>query len=209
MNMKKLYRAAAACLIGCLVLAGAFQYRTRRLQEGIAGRILRFHVMAESDAQEDQDLKLKVRDKIGSYLGQQLAGIKDLEECEQAVSGRLAEIEDCAKEVIAKEGYSYAVKASLESTDFPKKTYGDYTFPKGRYRALNVAIGSGKGQNWWCVMYPNLCFSNSVYEAAGENSEKELRAVLTEEEYAEIMAEGKLKVKFKYLEGLLSLFRSE
>ena len=104
------------------------------------------------------------------------------------------------------EGYDYAVKASISDTKFPKKTYGSYTFPKGEYRALKVVIGSGSGQNWWCVMYPNLCFSGSVYEVIDEDSKEELRAVLTEEEYAEIMAEGQLRVRFKYLDGLLGLF---
>ncbi len=201
--MKKLYRAGSAVLAGIFLFTGAYGYRCHRLQEDIAKRILRFHVIANSDTKTDQDLKLKVRDKIGTYLQEELAGVNDLEECEQVVNDHLAQIENCAREVIVSEGYDYAVSAEVTDADFPVKTYGSYTFPEGEYRALKVVIGDGAGANWWCVMYPNLCFANSVYEVIDENSKEELRAVLTEEEYAEIMAEGKIQVKFKYLEGLL------
>lgn len=204
--MKKIYRTGVLCLVGCMILAGAYRYRRYRIQTDIAERILRFHVIANSDTKEDQDLKLKVRDKIGAYLGEELAKVSGLEECERVVNSHLTEIEACAKEVIVREGYDYSVRANIKDADFPKKTYGSYTFPKGTYRALKVEIGSGMGKNWWCVMYPNLCFAGSVYEVEDEKSKKELQAVLTEEDYAEIMAEGKIKVKFKYFDAFLSLF---
>ena len=194
-KMNKIYRMAA-CIMAGVVLAGAYQYRTQKLQEGLAERILRFHVIANSNTKEDQALKLKVRDEIGAFLKEKLSDAKNLEE-----------IELCADAVIAKEGYDYTVNAMVHTTDFPKKTYGSYTFPKGEYRALNVVIGDGSGENWWCVMYPNLCFSGSVYEVIDENAKEELRSALSEEEYAEIMAEGNIKVKFKYLDALLNLFQ--
>ncbi len=172
---------------------------SHKLQEGIAGRILRFHVIANSDTKDDQELKKKVRDQIGAYLGTELSGVDGLKECEQEVKKRLPKIEECAREAILAEGYDYPVKAMVKDCGFPEKTYGGYTFPGGTYRALNVVIGEGAGENWWCVMYPNLCFANSVYEVVDEDAKKELKAVLTEEEYAEIVAEGKIKVGFKYL----------
>lgn len=205
--MKKLYQTGAAVMAAAVLFTGAYQYRSHKLQSELANQILRFHVIANSDTKADQELKLKVRDEIGAYLGKELADVGDLEECEQAVSARLAQIENCAREVIAKEGYDYKAEAMIGEVDFPKKTYGNYTFPKGNYRALKVVIGSGRGENWWCVMYPNLCFSGSVYEVIDENSQKELQAVLTEEEYAEIMAEGEIKVRFKYLEAVLEKVR--
>lgn len=201
--MKKLYRICAAVTAAAVLFTGAYQYRSRRLQKGLSEQILRFHVIANSDTPKDQELKLKVRDKIGDYLGKELTGVKSLGECEQTVNSHLAQIENCAREVIAEEGYDYTVEASVKEVDFPKKTYGSYTFPKGNYHALKVVIGSGRGKNWWCVMYPNLCFSGSVYEVIDEQSKKELQAVLSEEEYAEIMAEGEIKVRFKYLDGVL------
>lgn len=204
--MKKIYRAGCAVLAGVLLFTGAYGYRCHRLQEGIAKKILRFHVIANSDTAEDQNLKLKVRDAIGAYLQGELADVDGLEACEQVVNDHLAQIENCAREVIAEEGYPYRVHAEVADADFPVKTYGNYRFPKGEYRALRVVIGDGAGANWWCVMYPNLCFSNSVYEVIDENAREELRAVLTEKEYEEIMAEGKIQVKFKYLESIGLLF---
>lgn len=196
--MRKIMRIFLYGLMGCCLFSGAFCYRSRRLQEHIAGRILRFHVIANSDTKADQALKLKVRDQIGAYLGAELSGIDDLAECEEAVAGRLSEIETRAREVIAKEGYDYSVKATVQDSDFPEKTYGSYTFPGGTYRALKVVIGDGAGKNWWCVMYPNLCFSGSVYGKTDEASDEKLRAALSQDDYAEMMAEGKIRVRFRY-----------
>lgn len=201
--MGKLYQTGTAILIAILLIAGAYSYRSHTLQENIAKEILRFHVIANSNTKEDQELKLKVRDRIGTYLQDKLTGAENLAECEQIVKEHLSQLENCAQEVIAEEGYDYTVDAVLEDADFPVKTYGSYTFPKGKYRALKVAIGEGKGENWWCVMYPNLCFANSVYEIIDEKSKEKLEEVLKTEDYAEIMAEGEIKVKFKYLEALL------
>ncbi len=204
--MKKMKRALAGILT-VAVLAGAYQYRIHRLQDSLSQQVLRFHVIANSNTKEDQALKLKVRDGIGAYLKEKLSGVDGLKECELAVTEELGQIEQCARQIIAAEGYEYSVDAKVKTADFPKKTYGAFTFPKGKYRALNVVIGDGAGENWWCVMYPNLCFSGSVYEVIDENSKEELRAVLTEDEYEEIMAEGTIKVKFKYLDAFMRIFR--
>ena len=202
--MKKAMRIVLYGMVGCVLFAGAFRYRSRRLQEGMAERILRFHVIANSDTATDQELKLKVRDTIGQFLGKELDGAGNLTECERAVKEKLSEIENCARKTIEEEGYHYTVKATVGDSDFPEKTYGSYTFPGGTYRALKVTIGEGAGQNWWCVMYPNLCFANSIYEVIDEDSDKKLQAVLTQDEYDEIMAEGKIRIGFKYL----NLFQS-
>lgn len=204
--MYRICKKIAFWAAAVFVLAGACHYREQRLQEVLSRQVLRFHVIANSDAKADQDLKLKVRDRIGGYLKEKISNVKDLSECEREVGRCLAGIERCAGEVIAREGYDYPVKAVIGDADFPKKTYGSYTFPEGTYRALNVVIGDGGGENWWCVMYPNLCFAGSVYEVIDEHAKEELRAVLTEDEYQEILAEGNLKVKFKYLDALLDLF---
>lgn len=200
--MKRMIKITAACVGVICIILGAYQYRSSQMQQDIAKRILRFHVIANSDSEEDQALKLKIRDRIGSYLQQELKEVDSLEECIKVVEADKMQIEDCAKEVMAEEGYSYPVAAKVAEVEFPVKTYGMYTFPSGTYQALEVIIGSGRGHNWWCVMYPNMCFANSVYEVIDENSKKQLRAVLTEEEYEEVMAEGKIQVKFKYFEQL-------
>ena len=200
--MKKIYRYLCAAAGACIIFTGANAYRSHRIQEDIAGKILRFHVIANSDSKEDQELKLKVRDEIGAYLSRELEEAGDLDTCEAIVNDHLAEIENCAREVIAKEGHTETVSAQITDAEFPVKTYGAYTFPKGTYRALKVVIGDGAGATWWCVMYPNLCFANSVYEVSDENSKEELQTILTKEDYEEIMAAGKIRVRFKYFEGL-------
>ena len=108
----------------------------------------------------------------------------------------LSAIEEQAEKVISEEGYTYTVSARLANTDFPEKTYGPYTFQAGNYEALEVTIGNGEGHNWWCVMYPNLCFFNSTYEVVDEEAEKSLERVLTPEEYKSLMEDKNYQVKF-------------
>ena len=186
------FLAAAACVI----LLSAI--RTEQLLHDMSQKVLRFHVLANSDEERDQDLKLKVRDAVGSFMAEQLKNADTIEQSRQIVNSNLEEICAQAQNVVEQEGYDYPVSAALVRTDFPEKTYGQYTFPAGNYEALRVVIGEGEGHNWWCVMYPNLCFSGSMYrvdEASGET----LRQVLTEEEYRAVMEEGNYKVRFKIL----------
>lgn len=195
-----LFRKAAVCLAFAVIAAlGLFQYRQELLAEALSDKILRFHVLANSDSKEDQQLKLKVRDAVGSYMQQELAGADDMEESREIVVRDLDVIAEKAREVIEDQGYRYEVTASLASVDFPRKSYGTYTFPAGEYEALQVVIGQGEGKNWWCVIYPNMCFFNNVYEVVDEKAEKSLQNVLTAEEYAAIMESGDYEIKFKWL----------
>lgn len=159
-------------------------------------------MLANSDDEEDQNLKLAVRDAVGSYMQKKLTGVEDLEECEQIVNGNLDQIREVAAETIAQNGYDYDVTAELEYTSFPVKSYGSYTFPAGEYEALRVVIGEGKGHNWWCVMYPNMCFSGSMYEVVDEQAGEKLREVLTTEEYEKVLAEGNYQIQLKYFSFL-------
>ena len=150
---------------------------------------------------EDQALKLKVRDQVGTLMAEKLKDADSLKDSEQIVKANLNVIEDCAAKVISAEGYDYSVSAALENCMFPEKTYGAYTFPGGDYEALRVVIGSGEGHNWWCVMYPNLCFANSMYEVDDSTGEK-LREVLDPQEYASVLRQGNYQVCFKLLDFL-------
>ena len=185
------------------LLVGTQYMRHLRLQEGIAQKVLRFHVLANSDSREDQALKLAVRDAVGERMAELLGGVESRAECEQVVERHLEEIERTAEAVLAENGCSYEVHASLGETDFPAKTYGSYTFPAGTYEALNVVIGDGAGHNWWCVMYPNMCFSGSVYEVVDDAAGEALRQTLDEEEYRAVFSSGNYEVRFKYLSFLL------
>ncbi|MCC8080801.1 MAG: stage II sporulation protein R [Lachnospiraceae bacterium] len=194
--MKKYIIGTIAAAFCCAVLLSTIQ--AQELQQGISDKILRFHVLANSDSSEDQTLKLKVRDEVGSYLSVMLSDAASMEESEEIALENLDEIEQIASEVIREEGYDYDVTVSLENCRFPEKTYGIYTFPSGNYEALRVVIGDGEGQNWWCVLYPNLCFSGSMY-AVDEVSGEKLSVELTDEEYAAILENGDYEVSFKIL----------
>lgn len=188
-----------------LVVLGVQYGKRCELQESIAGKVLRFHVLANSDSNIDQTLKLKVRDAVGAQMAEMLSGADSLAECEQLVAANIGKIERTAERVIAGEGYTYTVDAFLQEVSFPVKVYGDYTFPAGEYEALEVVIGAGEGHNWWCVMYPNMCFSGSVYEVVDEEAKTRLKEVLSGEEYEEILSSGDYAVKFKYLTFLNEL----
>lgn len=170
------------------------------LQPSIASKILRFHVLANSDTKCDQAVKAEVRDAVGTYLQPLLEEAESLDETKQIVARNLKEIIKTAEETLKNAGYHYDVTARIAKIDFPEKTYGSYTFPKGEYEALQIVIGEGKGQNWWCVLYPNMCFKGSVFEVVEEEAEESLREVLNPWEYADVFDSGKVEFRFKFLE---------
>ncbi len=170
------------------------------LQPSIASKILRFHVLANSDSIEDQEVKEDVRDAVGAYLQPLLEDADSLEETKQIVARNLREIVRISETTLAEKGYDYEVTASITTAEFPEKSYGSYTFPKGEYEALQIKIGEAEGQNWWCVLYPNMCFKGSVYEVVEEEAKEALQEVLNPWEYADVFDSGKVEVRFKFLE---------
>lgn len=186
---------------------GICHMKESHTQQAIAEKVLRFHVRANSDSEEDQKLKLAVRDAVGELLGRYLSEADSRQKSEEIVKEHMAEIVETATKVIKEEGYHYGVEAFLSDVEFPVKTYGTYTFPAGTYRALEIVIGSGTGHNWWCVMYPNMCFANGTYDVVDENSKKELRQTLSTQEYAALMEEKDYQVSFRIVEEIQNLIR--
>ena len=197
---------AGMTVVTAVLFLGGIKIRQQSLQHGIAEKILRFHVLAASDTKEDQELKLKVRDAVGVYMEEELADALNKSESEELVRLHLGEIEAVAEQTIKEAGYDYPVTASLAYVEFPEKTYGAYVFPAGTYEALEVVIGEGKGHNWWCVMYPNMCFSDTMYEVIDEDARSSLKRVLSEDEYQQVLASGDYQVKFKSFEILKGLY---
>lgn len=156
------------------------------IQQGIAGEIIRFHVLANSDSNADQELKMQVKEEIVAYMAEVLELAEDLDQTRDLISENLEKIEELAKQTIKREGYDYSVSAELTECYFPMKSYGDCTFPAGEYEALRVCIGEAAGKNWWCVLYPNLCFIDSIHAVVPEEQKEELKNVLTEEEYSSL-----------------------
>lgn len=170
------------------------------LQPSIASKILRFHVLANSDSHADQEVKEKVRDAVGVYLQPLLQDSESLEETKQIVTENMQQIITVAENTLQENGYTYPVCARITNTSFPEKSYGAYTFPKGEYEALQIVIGEGEGQNWWCVLYPNMCFRGSVFEVVEEEAGEALREVLSPWEYADVFESGRVQLRFKFLE---------
>lgn len=123
--------------------------------------IIRLHVIANSDKDFDQELKLKVRDRLLT----EMEGKNGIDEARKYINDNLSHMEDAAEEVIQEEGFSYSAKARLGVTFIPEKSYEDITLPAGQYEALTVTIGSGKGHNWWCVIFPQLCIPEKYTES--------------------------------------------
>ena len=169
------------------------------VQKGIAEEILRFHVIANSDSDEDQALKMKVKEEVVSYVSELTKTEPNVEQAEYVICLYQDEIQKKAESVIKREGYDYSVTVELTDSYFPVKTYGEAVFPEGMYRALKIKIGSAEGKNWWCVLYPNLCFVDSAYGVLEEEQKEKLKTVLTEEEYESIfqVPSKDIKVSFK------------
>ncbi len=177
------------------------------IQEGIARKVLRFHVIANSDSDEDQALKLKVKEALVLELAPQLDNLADIDAVRAAVKEQLDNIEKSAARIVRENGFSYPVSVSLEQCYFPLKIYGGYSFPPGNYEALRVRIGAAEGKNWWCVMFPPLCFVDETYGIVDENSGKKLLKLLTEEEYDSLVSKKvPVKVRFKLLDKIKDLF---
>ena len=160
---------------------------TADMQKSIAGKILRFHVLANSDSEADQNVKKQVRDAVGAYIEPYLLECENIEETRATVNDHMDEIIAVSKETLAANGFSYGASAEL-------------TFPEGNYEALEITLGDGAGHNWWCVLYPNMCFRGSVYEVVEDEAKENLKEVLTPDEYESIFDSGKYEIKLKILD---------
>lgn len=174
-------------------------------------KLIRFHVIANSDSEDDQELKLKVRDAVIAYLEPKLEKSSSIEESEEIIKGEYKNLEEISKNIIDENGYTYNVAIGLKYSNFPAKQYSSVVLPAGEYKALKIVIGEGKGKNWWCVMFPPLCFVDEENGIIDEKTDKKLQEVLSPEEYDLIMAKDKsevkdLKFKFKIIEVLQGIF---
>lgn len=165
-----------------------------QMQKELAKEVLRFHVLANSDSKEDQALKMQVKERVLSYMREELPDSDSVDMTKNWVKEHLQDIADLAKEIVCKNGYEYQVTARVAVCDFPEKTYGDITFPSGKYDALRIEIGEAKGQNWWCVLYPNLCFLDAVHAVVPEKGKKELKKVLHDDTYEMVTTTSRFKI---------------
>lgn len=155
--------------------------------------ILRFHVRANSDSDEDQELKLAVKEDVVALIKPLLADCHTVAESKNVIVSHLQDIYEAAINTMVEQGYDYSVNVYVTEEEFPAKTYGDLTFPQGRYQALRVDIGKAEGQNWWCVMFPPLCFIDESTAVVSEEGKKILQENLTPEEYEDLFASSEIK----------------
>ncbi|MBD7912630.1 stage II sporulation protein R [Clostridium cibarium] len=167
--------------------------------------LIRFHVIANSDTDADQSLKLKVRDEVINYLYPYLKQSKSLDESRNIIKSKEDDVRSIALRVIKNNGYSYPVKVELSHENFPEKSYGNITLPQGNYEAFRVIIGNGQGQNWWCVMFPPLCFIDVTKgNVEEEKSKEELDQEIDKSKNTK--GEESPKVKFKIVEVFKDIF---
>ncbi len=178
------------------------------LQEDLAKQILRFHVLGNSDSEEDQTVKLYVKEGLMTYLTPLLKECTHKEDTIKVLTAHLNDIEAEATRLLAVNGYYYGASVTLGKSTFPIKVYGDLTLPAGEYEALKIELGKAEGRNWWCILFPNLCFVDATYTVIPDDSKQQLKALLTEEEYTAIIKEEKpsVVVKFKLWDFLSKLF---
>ena len=173
----------------------------------IADSVFRLHVIANSDSEEDQNLKYKVRDSLLNYMNEICSNCSSKEEAINIVEKHQNEFKEIALKTIKENGYSYNVNINIGNFEFPTKTYGDISLPSGFYDALRVEIGEAKGKNWWCVMFPPLCFVDVSSGVVPEESKEMIQNNLSEEEFALVSENSSTDIQFKF--KLVEFFASK
>ena len=206
-NSKKAVNTFATFCVCFLITACFCMFMPVNGEQEIYENLIRLHVLANSDSEEDQNLKLEVRDYILGDIAALTKNCENSEEAAEKITAGLNDIEIKAKDFINQKGYDYAVTATLSQELYPTRTYEDSTgenfyFPSGKYKSLRIIIGEGEGQNWWCVLFPPLCLSGSKIEdglAASGHSGEQINVLKRDKG-------SKYVIRFKILEFLSGLF---
>ncbi len=193
--LKKIILVAILLLV--FVLISAFSY-VSAVSENISNSVFRLHVIANSDSVEDQNLKYVVRDNLIKYMNSLCKNITTKEEAMQIAQEHKQDFYNIARETIIENGYDYDVSIEIGNSYFPTKYYGDISLPAGYYDALKVKIGSASGQNWWCVMFPPLCFVDMSTGIVPNESKETIKQNLPKEEYALISDTSNDTISFKF-----------
>ncbi len=208
--MKKFILTSIAIIIMISIALSGSKVSGKVNQNDVASKLIRFHVVANSDGNIDQGLKLKIRDSVLKYISPKLNNCKSIEESREVINSENKNVKKLAEAIVKESGFEYSVTTALSQEYFPIKSYGNITLPQGKYEAYRIIIGTGAGQNWWCVMFPPLCFVDITKgNVSFDKTEKEMKKVLSEEEYRLVNNTGSGKnivVKFKLREIFSKLF---
>ena len=196
---KKFYVAIVILLVTMMALSFLPVHGERAIYD----TVVRLHVLANSDSEADQALKLKVRDGVLEAAAPYVGGCKTQAEAVEALTAHMDELEAAAAAVISSEGYDYPVTVLLGEEDYPTRTYESCAFPAGTYVSLRVCIGDAEGQNWWCCLFPPLCLSTATEQASG-NEDAFIAVGLTGDQYKLITESEtpKYRIRFKILETI-------
>lgn len=207
--MKKFIKYSKTCfllvfLLFIYVIFCAKSY-SNAVSSELSNAVFRLHVLANSDSDQDQQLKLKVRDALLSYMNTLCSDCNTKEEAITIANEHKDDFQKIAENTIIENGYNYSIKIKINNFYFPTKSYGDISLPAGYYDALRVEIGEAKGQNWWCVMFPSLCFIDISSGIVSSEGKEKLENNLDTESY-ELISENQTSPEFKLKFKLLEVF---
>lgn len=211
-KLRRRYTSIGMAIISGLIITSIITFAGEVYSKGVTDRLsenfIRFHLIANSDTVEDQQMKEHIRDVILAYMSPLLKDSGSIAETRSIIIDESPNIERLALEVINKWGKEYTVNVLLEKVDFPTKAYGDITLPAGEYEACRIIIGDGKGKNWWCVMFPPLCYVDVTSGIVPSDQKEKLKSSISKEEYELITKSTSLsgkdmpiRFKFKIVEA--------
>ncbi len=196
MSVLKVLGTAVLAVLLFLTIHIIFSERVTVEQEEIAKELIRFHVRANSDSEADQQLKLEVKNTVVNYMEQILEGSHSVEESKKRIEKNMDAILWEAMNTIHASGYDYDVYGYMVKEYFPLRVYGDIALPPGEYTAFRIDIGEARGKNWWCVLYPPLCFVDITHGVVPKESKEEFQNIIGEETPA---LTDTCSLEFKYL----------
>lgn len=196
MKLLKILRTALLAVLLFLVGNILISERVEAQQKEIASELIRFHVRANSDSEEDQALKMQVKEAVVAYMEELLADSKSVEESRVIIENNMEEILNRAMSVVHENGYNYDITGYMAEEYFPLRVYGDVALPPGEYTAFRIDIGAAEGKNWWCVLYPPLCFVDITHGVVPQEAKNEMKKVAGESEFA---VTETCSLEFKYL----------
>ena len=192
-------------LLTLFIFISAISY-VNAVSNNISNSVFRLHIIANSDSEEDQNLKLKVRDNLLIYMNDLSKNCNSKLDVINIVNSHKNDFQEIAEKTIKENGFNYNVSIQVTNSYFPTKTYGDVSLPVGDYDCLKVNIGNSKGHNWWCVMFPPLCFVDVSSGIVPESSKKQIKSTLNDEEYNLITTTDNSEINFKF--KLVELFQN-
>lgn len=203
--MKKIFYLISLIALVIIFLFVSIKSYANTISDDLSNNFFRLHILANSDSEEDQTLKLKVRDNIIEYMNSLSYSNLTKKEAIDLTKSNLQNFKEIAQRTILEEGYNYSINLEVGNFYFPTKEYGNISLPAGYYDALKIEIGEAKGKNWWCSLFPPLCFVDISAGIIDEEAEEYLKENLSEDEFSLITDTSEdIKFKFKIVELLNS-----